>query len=157
MWHLYHLIRVGDHVRAVTVRRVQKASATGHVTSERVKMTLEIEVDTVDFDPAAATLRLKGVTRSESAHVKLGASHTLSVELNRDVTLLKDEWDSVSLQRVKQSADPATTADAAAIVMDEGFASLCLLKPNMTITVARIEVSVPRKRRGSTAQHDKGS
>ena len=33
MWHLYHLIRLGDHVRAVTVRRVQKESATGALFS----------------------------------------------------------------------------------------------------------------------------
>ena len=67
-------------------------------------------------------------------------------------TLIK--FDSVALKRIRESSDPATTADAAAIVMDEGIASLCLLKPNMTITVAKIEVSIPRKRRGSTDQHD---
>ncbi len=62
----------------------------------------------------------------------------------------------MSLKRIHDAADPSTSADAAAVVMDEGIASVCLLKANMTITVASIDVSVPRKRRGSTAQHDKG-
>ena len=35
----------------------------------------------------------KGSNRAESAHVKLGASHTLTIELNRDLTIIKDEWD----------------------------------------------------------------
>jgi protein pelota len=156
LWHLYHLIRVGDAIKAVAVRRVHKESATGHTTSERVKMTLEVTVDKVDFDPQAATLRLKGTNRTESPFIKLGASQTLAIELNRDLTLIKSEWDQVSLKRIHDAADPSTSADAAAIVMDEGIASVCLLKANMTITVAAIDVTVPRKRRGSAAQHDKG-
>lgn len=67
---------------------------------------------------------------------------------------MKSEWDQVSLKRLKDAADPSTSADAAAIVMDEGIATLCLLKANMNVTVASIDVSVPRKRRGSSSQHD---
>jgi protein pelota len=113
-------------------------------------------LDKVDFDPQASTLRLKGTNRTESPFIKLGASQTIAIELNRELTLVKSEWDQVSLKRVKDAADPATTADAAAIVMDEGIATLCLLKANMNVTVATIDVSVPRKRRGSSSQHDEG-
>lgn len=99
-------------------------------------------------------MRLKGTNRTESQFIKLGASQTIAIELNRELTLVKNEWDQVSLKRLKDAADPSTTADAAAIVMDEGFATLCLLKANMNVTVSTVEVSVPRKRRGSSAQHD---
>jgi protein pelota len=112
--------------------------------------------DKVDFDPQASTLRLKGTNRTESPLIKLGASQTIAIELNRELTLVKSEWDQVSLKRIKDAADPSTTADAAAVVMDEGIATLCLLKANMNVTVASIDVSVPRKRRGSSSQHDEG-
>lgn len=112
--------------------------------------------DNVDFDPQASTLRLKGTNRTESPLIKLGASQTIAIELNRELTLVKSEWDQVSLKRIKDAADPSTTADAAAVVMDEGIATLCLLKANMNVTVATIDVSVPRKRRGSSSQHDEG-
>ena len=110
-----------------------------------------IVTDKVDFEPQAGTLRLKGINQTMSPHIKLGASHSLTLELHRDVTLHKDEWDAVSLKRlvplftrnltvrcsiyvasVKDASDPANTADAAAIIMNEGLAYLCLLKPSIS-------------------------
>jgi protein pelota len=68
LWHLYHLIRIGDGIKATAVRydnekkarkghflmfifsflknksRVHKETTTGHTTSERVKLTLELRV-----------------------------------------------------------------------------------------------------------------
>jgi hypothetical protein len=38
--------------------------------------------------------------------------------------------DIAAASSLRDAADPATTADAAAIVMDEGLAHLCLLKPS---------------------------
>jgi len=156
LWHLYHLIALGDIVEATTVRKVTRESSTGSVSSEKVRLNLKIEIDNIDFDPKAGTLRLKGINQTESQHIRMGASHTLSLEAHRNVTLHKLNWDAISLKRLKDAADPSTSADAAAIVLDEGVAHVCLLKPNMVITVASINVSVPRKRRGSTTQHEKG-
>ena len=85
-------------------------------------MTLELEIDQVDFDPAAATLRLKGVNRAESQHVKLGASHTLSLELNRDLSIIKEEWDRFEL------------------LLPLLFAMFSLLNPYIFVVVLRLSV-----------------
>lgn len=47
------------------------------------------------------------------------------------------------------------TADLAAVVLQEGLAHVCLVRQSMTITKAKIEVPIPRKRRGSCTNHDK--
>lgn len=85
----------------------------------------------------------------------MGAYHTLSLELQRKFTLSKDNWDAIALERVEEACDSGKTADLAAVVLQEGLAHVCLVRESMTITKAKIEVPIPRKRRGSCTNHDK--
>lgn len=87
---------------------------------------------------------------------QMGAYHTLDLELNRKLSLEKAEWDSVDLERVEMACDVTQTADVAAVLMQEGLAHICLITPNMTIVRVKIDVAIPRKRKGFTAQHEKG-
>lgn len=43
----------------------------------------------------------------------------------------------------------------AAVVMQEGLANMLLVTPAMTLLRAKVEVTIPRKRRGSCTQHEK--
>ncbi|TRY64755.1 hypothetical protein DNTS_017804 [Danionella cerebrum] len=155
MWHTYNLLQVGDSLRASTIRKVQTESSTGSVGSSRVRTTLTLCVETIDFDSQACQLRVKGTNIQENQYVKMGAYHTIELELNRKFTLAKKVWDSVVLDRIEQACDPAQKADVAAVVMQEGLANLVLVTPAMTLLRAKVEVTIPRKRKGSCAQHDK--
>ncbi|KAG7325425.1 hypothetical protein KOW79_011741 [Hemibagrus wyckioides] len=155
MWHTYNLVQVGDSLRASTIRKVQTESSTGSVGSSRVRTMLTICVETIDFDSQACQLRVKGTNIEENQYVKMGAYHTIELELNRKFTLAKKSWDSVVLDRIEQACDPAQKADVAAVVMQEGLANLVLVTPAMTLLRAKVEVTIPRKRRGSCAQHEK--
>ncbi|XP_022819561.1 protein pelota [Spodoptera litura] len=156
MWHAYNLVAVGDAVTASTVRKVQTESSTGSSTSNRVRTTLTITVETIDFDTQACVLRLKGRNIVENPYVKMGAYHTLDLELNRKFTLQKPLWDSVALERVEMACDPAASADVAAVVMQEGLAHVCLITPSMTLVRSKIDITIPRKRKGFVQQHEKG-
>uniref|UniRef100_A0A3Q1I4D6 Protein pelota homolog n=1 Tax=Acanthochromis polyacanthus TaxID=80966 RepID=A0A3Q1I4D6_9TELE len=155
MWHTYNLLQVGDSLRASTIRKVQTESTTGSVGSSRVRTTLTICVETIDFDSHACQLRVKGTNIVENQYVKMGAYHTIELELNRKFTLAKKCWDSVVLDRIDQACDAAQKADVAAVVMQEGLANLVLVTPAMTLLRAKVEVTIPRKRRGSCTQHEK--
>ncbi|XP_056627973.1 protein pelota homolog [Triplophysa dalaica] len=155
MWHTYNLLQVGDSLRASTIRKVQTESSTGSVGSSRVRTTLTLCVETIDFDSQACQLRVKGTNIQENQYVKMGAYHTIELELNRNFTLAKKVWDSVVLDRIEQACDPAQKADVAAVVMQEGLANLVLVTPAMTLMRAKVEVTIPRKRKGSCTQHDK--
>lgn len=50
LWHAFNLIRVGDHITATTFRKIQRDSGVG-AESEKIKLTLSIAVEDVDFDP----------------------------------------------------------------------------------------------------------
>ncbi|XP_028140905.1 protein pelota [Diabrotica virgifera virgifera] len=156
MWHAYNLISEGDSVKSTTIRKVQSESSTGSSTSSRVRTTLTISVENIDFDTQACMLRLKGRNIEENQYVKMGAYHTLDLELNRKFSLRKPEWDSVSLERIDMACDPTKSADVAAVIMQEGLAHVCLITSSMTLVRAKIDVNIPRKRKGFVQQHEKG-
>lgn len=156
MWHAYNLIAEGDSVRSTTIRKVQTESSTGSSSSNRVRTTLTISVENIDFDTQACMLRLKGRNIEENQYVKMGAYHTLDLELNRKFSLRKHEWDSVSLERIDMACDPTKSADVAAVIMQEGLAHICLITSSMTLVRAKIDVNIPRKRKNFVQQHEKG-
>ncbi|KAK6638047.1 hypothetical protein RUM44_008472 [Polyplax serrata] len=156
MWHAYNLISEGDYVRASTIRKVQNESSTGSSTSTRIRTMLRVQVENIDFDTQACMLRLKGRNIEENQYVKMGAYHTLDLELNRKFELTKSEWDSVALERVDIACDPTQNADLAAVVMQEGLAHICLVTSSMTLVRTKIDQVIPRKRKGNVQQHEKG-
>ncbi|CAG7829582.1 unnamed protein product [Allacma fusca] len=155
MWHAYNLISEGTIVKASTIRKVQQESATGSSTSNRVRTVLTIQVENIDFDTQACVLRLKGRNVEENQYVKMGAYHTLDLEVNRKFTVAK-QWDTIDLERVDTACDPAQRADVAAVVMHEGLANICLVLSSMTLVRAKIDQSIPRKRHGNVSNHEKG-
>ncbi|CAN8017044.1 unnamed protein product [Ixodes persulcatus] len=155
MWHAYNLMSEGDSLKASTIRKVTTESATGSTGSNRVRTTLVIRIETIDFDTQACMLRVKGRNIVENQYVKMGAYHTLDLEMNRKFTLAKRVWDSVHLERLDLACDPTQHADVAAVVMQEGLAHVCLVTSAMTLVRAKIDISIPRKRKGSCSQHDK--
>ncbi|XP_012285061.1 protein pelota [Orussus abietinus] len=156
MWHAYNLITEGDYVTCSTFRKVQSESATGSSVSQKVRTTLKICVEGIDFDTQACMLRLKGRNVEENRYVKMGAYHTLDVEPNRKFILTKSYWDTISVERVDMACDATQRADVAAVVMQEGLAHICLITANMTIVRAKLEHVIPRKRKGYVSQHEKG-
>jgi len=156
MWHAFNLIQEGDAVRASTVRKVVSESATGSRSADKVRTTLTVQVETIDFDTQAGMLRLKGRNIEENQHVKMGAYHTIDLELHKKFILRKPVWDSVHLERIELACDPSRSADVAAVIMSEGNCQVCLVTSCMTITRSKIDVNIPRKRRGDCSQHEKG-
>ncbi|KAH9734516.1 protein PELOTA 1 [Citrus sinensis] len=145
LWFAYNLIAPGDSVMAVTVRKVLRQMASGSRDAERVKLKLEIKVEVVDYDKEGSVLRIRGKNILENEHVKIGAFHTLEIELHRAFVLRKDLWDSLALDTLHQAADPTASADLAVVLMQEGLAHILLVGRSMTITRSRIETSIPRK------------
>ena len=139
MWHVYNLITPGDELKATTFRKVQQETATGSTSNaRRVKMTIRLQVEATDFDASACLLRsvrwlefswkatvldvfyyvetiyisrVKGRNVQESQYVKMGGYHTLDLEPNKKFTLYKNEWDSISIERVENASDPTKVSD----------------------------------------------
>ncbi|KAJ0420044.1 eRF1 domain 1-domain-containing protein [Aspergillus carlsbadensis] len=164
MWHAYNLIVPGDLLYATAIRRVTTTGTTGSTSSSRVRLTLEIRVKNLDFDPQNSQLHVSGQIMNETPHTKIGQHHTLDLELNRQFTLEKGSgpdnegsgWDSVAVEALKDAVDEGGNrrAEAVAVVMQEGLAHICFIGQHRTILKQKVEMSVPRKRAGGS-DHDK--
>jgi protein pelota len=118
-------------------------SSTGSTESHRVRLNLTVAVEKVVFSASAApttgtnattpttsepstgaaALHISGPVTSENVHVKLGAYHTLDLEVGRDFTVIKGRggWDSVGMDRVRESTEATRGAEVGAIVCGEGM------------------------------------
>jgi len=154
MWHIYNLIQKGDQLKATTIRRVISETATGSTNKSTVHLTLTIIVEKSHFDVQSSQLHVSGRNITESKHVKIGAYHTLDLFVDHTLTLIKEEWDIVSLERIDEACDITKTADVAAVVLQEGLANICLITNTMTVVRQRIEVSIPKKRKGFASGYE---
>lgn len=150
------MIAIGDSVRSTTVRKVLSESDTGTSSNQRVRLMLTLAVEATDVDTDASILRIRGRNTEENAHVKMGAYHTIDVQINTTLSIRKAEWDSLAFERITLACDPAQSLDLAAVLMQDGLAHVCLIKSSMTLVRCKVEVAIPRKRHGLTGQHDKG-
>jgi protein pelota len=155
MWHVYNLVAVGDAITASTTRKVKSESSSGASESERMRITLSVRVTSISYDSLAAGLRVAGKTIVEHQHVAAGAFHTIEIAPFRAFTLEKEYWDSIYVERVESSLNPAIDADLAAVIMHEGLAHVLLVSRSLTLTRARIETSIPKK--GKSAIYSRGS
>ncbi|GFS30157.1 eukaryotic release factor 1 (eRF1) family protein [Actinidia rufa] len=109
----------------------------------------------VDYDKEGSVLRIRGKNILENEYVKIGAFHTLEVELCRPFVLRKEVWDSLALDVLHQASDPTASADLAVVLMQEGLAHILLIGKSVTTTRSRIEASIPRKHGPAIAGYDK--
>eukprot|EP00658_Telonema_sp_P-2_P004051 TRINITY_DN11516_c0_g1_i3.p1 TRINITY_DN11516_c0_g1~~TRINITY_DN11516_c0_g1_i3.p1 ORF type:complete len:255 (+),score=76.52 TRINITY_DN11516_c0_g1_i3:108-872(+) len=156
LWIVYNLVREGDRVKCTTVRKVSRETASGSTESDRIKLTLEVEmVGEADFDPVSYTLRVKGSNKTETPHVRMNSSHTLELCIGRKFTLTKPEWDQIDMSMVERASNPQANADMAAVVMAEGLANICLVTESMTVVRHKVQSTIPKKHTSAAFGRDK--
>jgi len=133
---------------------VVKESATGSTVSQKRRLSLTIEVTKVEFDTDSLEVRISGPNREESEHVRMGAHHTITLEVGRQFRLEKNCWDQIFLDRLEVATHPEREAEVMAVVMaSTGIAHICLVTEYLTLTRAKIDVNIPKKRGGGSSHH----
>ena len=152
IWHLFNLLSVGDTIRTRTVRKVAKEG----MAAQKKTLTLSISITQPVVYDSAGILRISGINRTECEDVRLSAAHTSTVcyDPPQDVKVWKSEWNSVLDDRLKTACDPTARADAAAVMLQQGAATVCLLSGTLTTVRAKLEASIPKKGRRGAAGHD---
>lgn len=62
-------------------------------------------------------MRVRGTNQTDTEHVRLGAYHTLEVEVNRAFSLQKVKFDGIDFERISQATNPAASADLAVLLI----------------------------------------
>jgi protein pelota len=155
LWHLFNFIHNDDHVVMRSKRKVAKETSTGTGSAEMRWVTLELEVERVEFQPEE--LEIKGVNKRECEHVRLGQHHSFKIRLDAptELTVIKTSWDETYAQRLEEGCNQEGKADTAAIMMDYGLANVCLVTPSLVYTKQRIEVPIAKKQKSGGSSRDK--
>ena len=145
LWTLYNVIRPGNGIKSRTVRKIKKNVCSGSTSkSERKILKLALRVTKVEFDPLGDSLRISGTNLTECEFVRLGAYHTSEVELRAEISIRKTHWDQIDINALRDACDDTLHADLAAIAMEEGLATVCLVTPSMCNVKSRIEFNIQK-------------
>ena len=153
LWHLYNIVGKGDFIKTITFRKVAHESG-GKTTSTKKKINITIKVEEIEYDQKEGIIRYKGKNVSENEFIAIGQYQSIEIAKGLIFTVFKKNWDEFHIERLRQATDPTITSDLAAIVMEEGVAHLYLISSHITTMKAKIEQSIPKKRKGPS-QHDK--
>lgn len=130
LWYLSSVICPGDLVSAKTERRVKaKDDMERAGKSERVTVTITLRVEKADFKLETDTFRLTGViVEGPEDIVSTGSHHTINVERDTVLTIIKERWHSSDLDRLHEAEKSALRPKILIAVIDEGDAEIALVR-----------------------------
>ena len=131
LWHLSHIIEVGDNASSKTTRRIQDTSGDKIRNDRGVKKTfyLGLDIENISFHLFTGKLRLTGViTRGPDDLIPLGSHHTLEVKLNTPLTIIKSRWPKWAINRLNQAIDASKKLSAIIVVLEDDTATLGLMR-----------------------------
>ena len=131
LWHLSHIIEVGDNASSLTTRRIQDNSGDKIRGDRGVKKTfyLGLDIEGISFQLFTGKLRLTGViTRGPDDLIPLGSHHTLEVKLNTPITIKKDRWHNWAINRLNQAIEASKKLSAIIVVLEDDTATLGLMR-----------------------------
>src|SRR5207245_2553667 len=126
LWHLHNLVLPGDLVRASTYRREEvKTDKVRPERGEKVRVTLMIRVEGVEFQPFSDRLRLTGVI--VEGPQDLGRHHTLNVAVDDVLSVIKT-WRPHELRRIDEAVAAAQKPLVAFLSLDDEEALVAQLR-----------------------------
>ena len=131
LWHLSHIVEVGDNASSKTTRRIQDNTGDKIRSDRGVKRTfyLGLDIENVSFHLFTGKLRLTGViTRGPEDLIPLGSHHTLEVKLNTPITIKKTRWPKWAIKRLNQAIDASKKLSAIIVVLEDDTATVGLMR-----------------------------
>ena len=127
LWHIERLLSPGDRVVARTWRRFK---ATEDDAGEKKAVTMKLGVEKVEFSPHANRLRVTGkiIEGTPEEYVQQGAYHTIDIEEHFPVSIIKDNWMSHHMTRIKQAISETKRPRLGMLVLDENKAIYATLR-----------------------------
>lgn len=143
LWHLDHILEVGDNVKARTFRRKdQRTDLLRAQRAEKKPVTLTIHVEKIEFHQYSAWLRVTGpILDGEDT----GSYHTINVEEGTVLTIIK-RWRQHQLDRLQEAVAQTLTPKILIIAMDDEEADFGIVRQFGVEQTATIYSQIPGKR-----------
>jgi len=129
LWYLSQIVLEGDLARGETARRVKDRDGERSSGGERRVITVGIRVEKTEFKTDSGVLRISGVIEDGPEDVvSIGSHHTLGVEPESVVTIVKNAWSKIMLDMLARSVKSTLRPKVLIVALDEGEASVGLLR-----------------------------
>jgi len=103
LWHLYNVIYKDDEVYAFSSRAIKSdVEYSRPKSAERVSAFMGVTVESVSWDKFLGRLRVHGLICHAPDIIPTGAHHTLSISLNKPLTIVKKSWAKHLLDRINR-------------------------------------------------------
>ncbi|CAK9436306.1 uncharacterized protein LODBEIA_P08640 [Lodderomyces beijingensis] len=149
LWYLFNLVKKGDTVQLLTHRNVKKGNQNqitkGKAKMEKILVKLRLLVEEIDYIASDSAMRINGKSLLQQEFVPLNSYHTAEVELNKEISIVKENWDEYDMTLLNDLCSIEKKADIGAVVLQEGVAHVCYVTEQMTVLQTKIEKSIPRK------------
>ena len=104
LYILSTIIENGDLVKARTIRKIKIGSEEERKKSIiKRTVTLTIRVEKTEFSISSPILRISGRIAEEHEDIPKGSFHTLSLEENSIITIIKEKWMDYQLDKLHDS------------------------------------------------------
>ncbi len=143
LWSLSQIIEAGDMVEGSTIRKI-KLGGEEDRKSEVIKrhITLRLAAEKVDFE--TESLRISGTILEGFEDIPKGAHHTLNIEQNSKISIVKHEWHGYQLDKIEEACNEKP-AKILICVFDREEAYFALLKRNGHQMLSSIKGDVEKK------------
>ena len=93
LWHLYNIIYKNDEVYGYTSRQIKSEEKYARPQrGKRISVFLGVKVESIAWDKLLGRLKVHGTVCEEIEKIPVGVHHTLKVDLNTPVTIIKKKW-----------------------------------------------------------------
>jgi protein pelota len=146
LWVLYNVIHPKDVIYARTSREIKKDDE-GSRPSEgrRISLNIGLRVEKVSFQSENTRIRIGGfIEEAPEKYGLLGDHHTINIELNQDITIVKQKWQKYDLERIEkatQERGPTILITA----LDDEQGAVAILRQHGIITKGEIRSRLPGK------------
>ncbi len=151
LWHLYNLIHQGDHIKMKTKRKViDDSNASGLKKISKKTLTLTLMIVEIDYfaEGDKLAISVKGRNAEQNEFLKMGQYHTFRIEEDLPLTIYKEMWMPYEMSLIKDLSHPKFGTEIGAMVMEEGVAHICYVKPEITLLKQKIQKNVSKKGAG---------
>ena len=131
LWHLSHIIEIGDNIYSKTSRRIQDTTGDKLRSDRGVKktFTLGISVENINFHIFTGKLRLTGpIIQGPEDIIPLGSHHTIEAKINTPIKISKEVWSNWILKRINQSIKASKKLSAIIISLEDDVADIGLIR-----------------------------
>ncbi len=146
LWYLKGILDKGDRVKGTGYRRIRDEEKLRPDKGERVPVTLELDVEEIEFHPYINRLRITGkILGGPEDLVSMGSYHTLEVQ-PEDVLSIKKTWKEWHLDRLREAEKASKSPLVLIVSIEEGEAELALVRQYGLDFIARIAPTIAGKR-----------